>query len=240
MILNLLLLIAEASIGAKAQPTADEIATQMVLHDNERQSALDGYTAVRRYVLENPHQNKRAEMLVRLTCFRDGSKQFETISSDGWGGARKHVFPRLLKAEAEASVPGARDQSRVTPENYSFELIGQEDVNGRPAYLLEVTPKTSNKYLMRGKIWVDAEEYAIVRMEGTPAKNPSFWIKSVQFAHKYEKHGAFWFPAYDESLTDVRIFGPTRLRIDYFDYTANTAGLSASREPKTQGATSNQ
>ena len=207
-------------------PGADEVIAKMVQRDNERQSALDGYTAIRRYVLENPRQHKRAEMIVRVTCLKDGSKRFETISSSGWRGALKHVFPRLLEAEAEAAYPGRREQSRVTPNNYSFEMIGQDNVNGRPVYVMEVTPKLPKKFLMRGKIWVDAEDYAIVRMQGMPAKNPSFWIKSVYFAHTYEKHGLFWFPVSDESLTDVLIFGPTELRIYYFDYVPKASVLS--------------
>lgn len=225
----LFLCIAAAGLSESRAPLAgtDEIIARMLQHDSQRQTALDGYTALRRYVLENARQHKRAEMLVRLTCLKDGSKQFKTVSSEGWGGARNHVFPRLLKAEAEASHPAVREQSRVTPSNYSFELVGQQNVDGRAAYVVEVRPKASNKYLMRGKIWIDAEDYAIVRMQGEPAKNPSFWFKSIHFAHTYGKHGPFWFPVSDESITDVLIFGPTRLRIEYFDYVLNPAAISA-------------
>jgi hypothetical protein len=226
MILSVFLFLFAAAADANdlnaSLPSVDEVIAKMIQGDNERQAALDGYTAVRRYVLQNADQDKRAEMLVRLTCLKDGTKQFETVSSSGWGGARKHVFPRLLRAEAEASDPSFREQSRLTPDNYSFEMVGQDNINGRPAYMIEVTPKAPKKFLMRGKIWIDAEDYAIVRMQGVPAKNPSFWVKSVHFAHNYQKHGSFWFPVSDESLTDVRIFGPTELRIEYFDYVPNT------------------
>lgn len=198
----------------------------MMEHDRELQSGLEGYTARRHYVLENARHHKRAEMLVRVTCVRDGSKEFEIVSSDGWGIARKHVFPRLLEAESDASQPGSRNQSRIIPENYWFQLAGTEIVNDRPAYVIAVTPKTSNKYLMKGKIWVDAEEYAIVRIEGQPAKNPSFWTKSVHFVHTYAKLGAYWFPQSDESVTDVRILGSTDLKIDYFGYQPNDTAVS--------------
>jgi hypothetical protein len=199
-------------------PGADEVVSRMVERDNQRQSALEGYTAMRRYVLENRDFRKRAEMLVRLTCGRDGSKQFETVSFSGWGGARKLVFSRLLKAETEASDTRVRDDSRMIPQNYSFETVGEEPVNDRPAYVLAVTPKEPKKYLMQGKIWIDAEEYAIVRIEGAPAKNPSIWIRNVRFVRTYAKHGALWLPGTDDSVTDVRVFGSTVLTIEYFDY----------------------
>jgi hypothetical protein len=200
-------------------PTADEVVARMMARDTERQTKLHGYTAERRYVLENRDHHKRAEMLVRVNSGEDGSKQFDVVSSSGWGGARKHVFPRLLEAETEAARPDLRDRSRITPENYTFAMAGTDYIRNRPAYVLEIEPKTPNKYLARGKIWVDADEYAIVHIEGQPAKNPSFWFKSVHFAHDYDKTGAFWFPVLDHSVTDVRIFGATEMTIEYFDYT---------------------
>jgi len=219
VILALPILMAEGGLTS-AVPTADEIVARMIAHDGERQAALHGYTGNRRYILENRNHHKRAEMLVRMICREDGSKQFEVVSEEGWGGA-KHVFPRLLEAEIEAARPDLRERSRIIPENYTFEMTGTEDVRGRLAYVISIAPKTSNKYLARGRIWVDADEYAIVRVEGQPAKNPSFWFKSVHFVHEYDKNGPFWFPASDRSVTDVRIFGATEMTIEYFDYTPN-------------------
>ena len=220
LILALPFLMAEGGL-TPVVPTVDEIVAKMIEHDGKRQAALHGYTAYRRYVLENPNHHKQAEMLVRMTCREDGSKQFEVVHEDGWGGATKHVFPRLLEAEIEAARPDLRERSRITPENYTFEITGRDDVRGRLAYVISIEPKTSNKYLARGRIWVDADEYAIVRIEGEPAKNPSFWFKSVHFVHEYDKNGRFWFPVSDRSVTDVRILGATEMRIEYFDYVPN-------------------
>jgi hypothetical protein len=75
--------------------------------------------------------------------------------------------------------------------------------------------------LFEGQIWIDAQDYALARVEGKPAKNPSFWVSSVHFVHTYQKSGPFWFPASTESVTEVRIFGATSLIIHYFDYTPN-------------------
>jgi MucB/RseB family protein len=222
---NLILPISAIALAASnlhaELPSPDQVIARMLERDREWQSSLDGYTARRRYVLENTRHHKRAEMLVRMKCVKDGSKEFEIVSSAGWGVVRNHVFPRLLAAETDASQPGLRERSRIIPENYSFQMAGTDIVNDRPAYVITVTPKTSNKYLIKGKIWVDAEEYAIVRIEGQPAKNPSFWTKSVHFVHTYAKQGPFWLPLSDESVTDVRILGATDLKIDYFGYLPN-------------------
>jgi hypothetical protein len=187
----LTLIVADAPKAARL-PSADEIIAIMAQRDDERRLELEGYTSVRRYVLENVKHHKHAEMLVRMVYRKDGSKEFDVISSSGWSGARKHVFPRLLEAETEASRPGGPEDSRITPQNYSFTMLRTDEVEGRKAYVIEVTPKKEKKYLMRGTIWLDAEDFAIVRIEGEPAKNPSFWTKSVQFVHKYEKHEPLW------------------------------------------------
>ena len=199
-------------------PGADEVIGAMLQRDAERRAAFSGYSAVRTYVLENSEHAKRAEMTVRIVCGRDGTKNFEVLSESGWGGARKHVFPRLLEAEAAASKPGNSEDSRIDGENYSFRMVGAERICGRRAYAIEVIPKLPRKYLIRGTVWVDAEDYAILRMEGSPAKSPSFFIKSVRFTHTYQKNGMFWLPASDVSVSDARVFGPTELTILYRDY----------------------
>jgi hypothetical protein len=225
-----MLALATGDLSAQA-PSAGDVVAKMIDRDRERQATLEGYTARRLYVLENERYHKRAEMLVRMKCVKDGSKEFEIVSSAGWGGVRKHVFPKLLSAETDASQPGSHERSRIIPENYSFQMLGAETVNQRQAYVIAVTPKTANKYLMHGKIWVDAAEYAIVRIEGQPAKNPSFWIKSVHFVHTYSKQGQFWLPLSDNSVTDARIFGATELKIEYFGFVANASAATVSSEP---------
>jgi len=221
-----LAIVMAAGDSMSALGTADDVVARMIARDSERQSRLAGYTAFRRYVLENQAHHKRAEMLVRMTCLEDGSKHFDVVFANGWGGARRYVFPRLLEAETEASRPGVRERSRISPENYTFQMVGREYVRGRPAFVLAIEPKSENKYLTRSRIWVDADEYAITRVEGTPAKNPSFWVKSVHFVHEYDKSGSFWFPVSDHSVTDVRIFGATEMSIDYFDYTPSGSALA--------------
>jgi outer membrane lipoprotein-sorting protein len=217
---SLLLLSFLATQESPARPVPDisEVVSAMMQKDAGRQLAFDGYNGTRTYVLENAAFHKRAEMTVRIVCQRDGTKQFEVLSASGWGGARKHVFSKLLEAEATASKPGNGDDSRVTPENYSFRMLGLGEIAGRPAYALEVTPKLPKKYLIRGTIWVDAADYAIVRMEGSPAKSPSSFIKSVKFTHTYQKCGALWLPVSDISVSDARIFGLTQVTILYRDY----------------------
>ncbi len=107
-----------------------------------------------------------------------------------------------------------RAGARLIPENYDFAVIGTELLGGRAAYVLEARPKRSEKYLFQGRIWVDAEDYALARAEGNPAKKPSFWTKSIHFVQLYQKCGPIWFPLSTQSETEAHIFGTTDVSIE--------------------------
>jgi len=212
--ISFLSLIAASSTAAQeaSLPVANDVVAQMLVRDAQRQHSLEGYEGMRRYTLVNEHMGKRAEMLVRVGGDRDGTKHFEIVTETGWKAAQKHV------SEAEASRPEERVKARLSPDNYEFQMIGSEKAGGRTVYTIDVTPKRREKYLFRGRIWVDAEDYALARADGNPAKNPSFWTKHVHFVQAYEKSGPFWFPLSTESVTDARLFGTTDLTIEYFEY----------------------
>jgi len=84
--------------------------------------------------------------------------------------------------------------------------------------VLALQPKSNNKYLYRGKIWVDAKEFAVVRIEGEPNRNPSMWITKTDFAHQYTKVDGFWLPAQNYTETSIRFGGKSKLSIEYDDY----------------------
>jgi hypothetical protein len=171
-------------------PTAEEIVTRMGSRDLQRQISMEGYAGMRRYVLENQHLHKRAEMLVQVQGDRDGTKHFDILSEEGWQAAHKHVLRKMLESESDTSRPDMRAKTKLNAENYEFEVIGT----------------------------VDSEDYALVRAEGNPAKNPSFWTKSTHFVQVYQKTGPLWFPLSTQSVTEAHIFGTTDVSIEYFDY----------------------
>jgi hypothetical protein len=218
---GLFLFVANSAIAADdsgTPPAAEEIVTRMAAHDLARQASIEGYVGMRRYVLENHKFHKRAEMLVQVQGDRDGTKHFEVVSEEGWGGARKHVLHKMLESETETSRPEIRATARLIRENYDFALVGTELAAGRAAYVLEIKPKRNEKYLFEGRIWVDAEDYALARAEGKPAKKPSFWTKSIHFVQIYQKRGPAWFPLSTQSVTEAHLFGTTDVSIEYFDY----------------------
>jgi hypothetical protein len=203
------------------EDTAERIVARMMEADRLVTPKLREYTSLRRYVLDNRRFGKRGELTVRFTFRYPGHKDFEVIGEQGSAAVCKRVLQKMLDAEIEVSRDGLRDASQITPGNYSFRLIGSEVLEGRRSFVLAVTPRSKNKYLFEGKVWVDSDDYAVVRIEGAPARNPSFWIRKTSFVHRYGKFGPFWLAVSNTSSTDALVFGHTEVRIDYSDYRIN-------------------
>jgi outer membrane lipoprotein-sorting protein len=195
-----------------------EIVARMVENNHKRQHELQSYTSQREYHLLYtgfPGRHE-ADLVVEVKFVAPDNKQFKVISESGSHWIVNRVFKKILETEAA----DAKDQAAtaMNENNYEFQLLGEEDVDGRPAYVLHVEPHTANKLLYRGKIWVDAGDYALCKIEAEPAKRPSMWISKVVVHHTYEKIGDFWLPASNESNTDVRLGGHAILSIHYADY----------------------
>jgi outer membrane lipoprotein-sorting protein len=215
----ILILISAALASANVavhQLSADEIVARMTERDQARRTSLGSYTWTSQYVLDN--KERHAEMTVRWTRQQDGTKRFEIVSEHGDGCVRDHVFHKLLESEVEASQPSLQERNRLNTKNYSFQFQGMEPINGHLAYVLEIQPKNEAKYLTKGRIWVNAEDYAVVQMEGSPSKKPSFWINSVSFVQTFEKTGDFWLASSNRSVTETKVFGKAEMTIKHFDY----------------------
>ena len=214
-----------------AQPlTVEQITERMVARDQERAESLRSYVGMRRYRVENHRFGKKAEMVVTVRYAYPGVKEFEVVAESGSAAVRKLALRRMIDTERDASrEEKLRRETRITPANYDFQLSGSEIVEGRLCFVLRATPKTRNPLLFRGTVWVDGEDFAIVRIEGSPAKSPSFWTRRIHFTHQYRKFGPYWLPVSNHSRTDVLVFGTTETSVEYYDYRINEPVADSAR-----------
>ena len=134
-----------------------------------------------------------AKLVVQADYDAVTGKTFHILSQSGSKLLIDKVLKRLLESEDDADHD--KTSTALTPANYTFNLEGIENLDGRPAYVLDVQPLVESKYLYRGKIWVDAADFAVARIAAQPAKNPSFWISSTAINHQYTRTDGFWLPA---------------------------------------------
>lgn len=201
-------------------PSSEQVVAQLVAMDARRSQNRTGYTAMRHYTLDynGLGADKHAEISVQVVASASGQKKLTIVSENGSRLLINRVLRKLVDSETEANEPGNRKDLALTPDNYDFALIGTEVVDGRNCFVLRVIPKKKSKFLYDGKIWVDARDFAVTRISAKPAKNPSFWISSVEVEHRYAKHGDMWLPETNRSRSKIRFGGSAVLAIDYRDY----------------------
>ena len=199
--------------------SADEVIQRVVQMNQRRTKALATYSSVRSYHLEcHCLYHKKADMVVRAEYEAPDKKVFTIVSESGSGTVRSRVFKKLLEAEQESMREENQQRSAIMPGNYTFQLTDYQKIDGNEFYVLEARPLTTNKFLFRGRIWVDAKDFALARVEGEPAVNPSWWTVKTDFKRSYQKIGGFWLPESNDSETKVRIFGTALLTIKYGEY----------------------
>ncbi len=209
-----------AQPAVKSPLTAEQVVTNMEERNLERASALRQFEGKRIYrmaYLGFPG-SKDAEMVVTMRYQAPADKEFTVVSQSGSKFILDHVFKRLLEGEKEAMDAENQKQTALNRENYEFTLADYENTSEGARYVLNTNPKSKNKFLYKGKIWVDANDFAVVRIEAVPAKNPSFWIKKTEIEHRYIKVNHFWLPAENHTESYIRLGGKATLSIQYSDY----------------------
>jgi len=135
----------------------------------------------------------------------------------------KDVIARYLTAETEASkgVPDSKGKTHsiaITPDNYKFKHRAVQTVGDRQIYVFQVTPKKKRMGLFKGEIWVDAETGLPVRESGRLVKNPSVFLKKVDFVREFEIRDGFALPIRIESRVDTRLVGLAELDIRFSNF----------------------
>jgi hypothetical protein len=223
----------QSGISRRAAPlTTRQVVEELAGMNLKRAQALHSYHGTRIYRLEyrgfpGP---RSAEMVVDVKFRGPGTKEFTIRTSTGSKLILDKVFGKLLEAEENAQAAENQRSIALNYENYDFTMVGYESTPSRSMYVLLVEPKTKNKFLYRGRVWVDADDFAVVRLEAEPAKNPSIWTKSSEIEQLYVKVGDFWLPKRNHCISAIRLGGRAELTIEYQDYQI-TASDHVSRAP---------
>ena len=208
------------AIEPRAALSAEQVVDNLVLRNLERARALGAYHATRIYRLDYRGfpSSRSAEMTVDVDYRSPATKEFSIRSQTGSHFLIEKVFQKMLQSEKEALTEENQARVALNHDNYRFTLSGRESLPTGLSYILSVEPRTANKLLYRGRIWVDAEDFAVVRIDATPAKNPSFWTKETRIEQVYAKVGNFWLPVSNRSTSAIRLGGHANFTIDYQNY----------------------
>jgi hypothetical protein len=130
---------------------------------------------------------------------------------------------RYMTAEVEAT--GARnEQVAINEANYKFKYKGLNDRDGRQVHIFELKPRHKRVGLFEGELWLDPETCLPLRESGKFKKNPSMFIKKVEFVRYYEIREGIAYLTHMQSKTETRIVGRAELNIDYANFHPSLPG----------------
>ena len=201
--------------------TESQLFGELAAHNEQRRMALHDYSVQRTYQVIDLKGKVHAEEVGRMEFLAPGQKTFTVTSESGSGLVRHMALNPLINSEIETAAGKEHHDSAISADNYFLNLLGEQQVGPYRCFVAKAVPKRKDKYLFEGKLWIDVQDYSVVRIEGHPAKKLSFWIERADFVRQYQKIDRFWLPQKDETLVQVRLYGKKVLTIDHRDYVVN-------------------
>jgi hypothetical protein len=214
------------NLEARVEPlrpgaTESQVFAELATHNEERKAGLHHYTVERTYQVVDLKGKVHAEEIGRMEFLSPDKKAFTVTSESGSGIVRRLALNPLISSEIEAAAGKQHHDSAISSDNYSLNLLGEQQVGPYRCFVAQAVPKRKDKYLFEGKVWIDVNDYSVVRIEGHPAKKLSFWINGADFVRQYQKIAGFWLPEKDETLVQVRLYGNKVLKIEHRNYVVN-------------------
>lgn len=202
--------------GMPSTPAPGEILTRMEHRFEAQTRALASYQARRSYSVEHSLLDQPGTLVVEEQYCAPGERTFRVIERSGSSVVQEKVFSRLLEVEQATAPEAVRRDLDLNRRNYRFTYDRYDPATG--AYLFAVEPRGSNPYLLRGKIWINAQDFGVQRIEGEPIQRHSAFVRQTHFVHQFARFGEFWFPVRHQSETDLFLLGRAVLRINYSNY----------------------
>jgi hypothetical protein len=225
IIASTVLTVSFASLGlafAEADD-ADEVVGRYLDASKIQQEALRGVQMDVDIDAELPKLKQKGKLKVLRMVSRVGKITYHKLGEFvGDQTVKNEVIERYLAAEQEGRENGS---IAITRANYKFKLksrITQKDQStqaDRKIYVFELSPKKKKVGLFRGELWVDAATGMPVRESGELVKNPSIFLKKVEFVRNYEIQDGISVPVHIESTVDTRLVGTAELSINFSNYT---------------------
>jgi hypothetical protein len=196
-------------------PSAQDIIDRMMARNAWQDQMLMEFSALRKFYAANVRFKTDSTMYVQTVFRRPDQVQSTVKSHEGSAFIRSRVFDKILEAENETRTKKDKQQVDIIPANYEFALVGPEDCEGRSCYRMRISPKRRDKYSLDGEVWIDAQDYSIVRMHGVPAKRPSIWTLKTEIDRRYRKVAGIWLPERMDSSSEIVVAGHSVLSIEY-------------------------
>jgi len=205
-----------STVAAEA-PSGSEILARIESENSRRHSQLKEYSGNRQYTMQNTRFGMEAAVAV-LMNYRQSDGQRYTVVSRSGSDKLNGIIDQVIASERVESQPPESTRRDITAANYRARLLAIEVAAKRSCYVVELTPRIKNRFLIVGKVWVDTESFAVVRIEGQFAASVSILLGAPRLTEDFIEVQGYWLPAHVKSVTSSLLLGPTELEILFSNY----------------------
>lgn len=204
------------------EPDADAVIRMIDASVQARFENVLGFTDTEHYAVYRGQDETHpvAEMTVAVTYGKEVGKSYRVLSESGSALVRKFGLHPLLDNEKNINLPGNIKNFWFDSANYEMRLNpgGMQKLDGRDCYVVTVTARRKAPNMIDGKLWVDAGNGFIVRLEGVASKSPSPFAGTTHMMRQYAQTNGFPMATHARAESSSLLFGRTVVVIDYSDY----------------------
>lgn len=193
-----------------------EIIERYVANTQAQQSSLRGLQMDMQIDAALPKLKKTGRMNALRSISKLGQITYQGLKFIGDNTIKNDVIVRYLTAERQTQDMSALS---ITPKNYKFKYKGISNREDRLVHVFQVAPRKKMVGLFKGEIWVDPSTYLPVRESGRFVKNPSVFLKKVEFVRDYDIKDGIAYPSHIESTVDTRFWGQAQMSISFSNVT---------------------
>jgi len=236
----LVLLLSLAAFSQDPSPDAKEIIRKSIDRDLFNFDRLKDYTYTERdesRAYDMHGKLKKTEVETNEIFFLGGHDYARLVGRDDKPLSEKDARKEQEKldkeiqkrehesAEEKAKIEKERREERKflneVPEAFNFQLVGEEEVSGKPAWVILAEPKPNYhikdgraKFItkLRGKVWIDKSEYQWVKVDAEAMDKVSFGFHMVQIEPGATLHfeqtrinDEVWLPAAAKVYVNARL-----------------------------------
>lgn len=259
MVVVFLLATLLASAGVAAAQDAAEILRRSIEHDAANVERLKNYTFVehneeRTYDRSDRLRSRESQTYEILILAgrpwgrlierngkplnaKDGQREQEKLDAE-LAKRQRDVARDASREPKDRDTIESRRFLREVPQAFTLAMDGVENVAGRPAWVISATPRPGYRPTLphgdvltkvRGKIWIDQDEYQWIKVDAEVTAPLSFGLGLFRVAPGGSLHfeqtrvnDEIWLPSKAEIRADARVAYVRKLRaemdIRYRDY----------------------
>ena len=167
-----------------------------------------------------------------------GTITYHAIAFQGDNSVKHQIIARYLDAERQMQM---QQNLSITPENYKFKFRGERTASDHRVYVVELNPRHKQIGLFKGEMWLDAASYLPVYVKGRLVKNPSIFVKRVEFERAYAIENGIPVPVRMASVIKTRLVGKVELTVNYSNFELDAAQpANAESEPAAETVAASQ